>query len=416
MSRMTLVVLAACLLAIGMTTQVGAFSLPARTCHGSSPVLCSTENFSCNSLKGKLYCPCCSSSTQGLFGYVTNEVDATVSEYSRSTTTGLLTALATPTIAAGTSNGTLGPEGIAIDSTNSYAFVANTNDGNIYQFTINSSTGELASNGSISNGSGSEPRQIAISTGNSFLWVTSAGSGSVNAYSINSSTGKLSTGPVLTGFSSPFGIVVHPTSPFLFVTDFGSGLIYSYTISTGPTPPAGTLTPNGSPVMSAMSGAVLPILLAVDPSGATLWVTDYGIGIVSAFAINGSGVLTPGSTFALPSATDAPVGVAIAQTTLTPPGCLYTANSAGFTSGAGSVTPFSISGAGTLTSEFAGAVTGLNGPLEVIVDPQNSFVYATESVSADVIQMKIGSSCKLTSLTPATIGAGSFPYGMALTH
>src|SRR5208337_4537872 len=177
-SRMTLVVLAACLLAIGMTTPAISQGLPARTCHIGPPgpaapsKNCSTFGFSCNSLKGKLYCPCCSSSMQGLFGYVTNELDATVSEYSRNTTTGALTPLATPIIAAGTSHSGLGPEGIAIDSTNSYAFVANTNDGKIYQFTINSSTGELASNGSISNGSTSEPRQIAISTSNSFLWVT----------------------------------------------------------------------------------------------------------------------------------------------------------------------------------------------------------------------------------------------------
>jgi len=336
---------------------------------------------------------------------VTNELDATVSEYSRSTTTGLLTALATPTIGAGATSGGLGPEGIAIDSTNSYAFVANTNDGNIYQFTINSSTGELASNGSISNGSTSEPRQIAISTSNSFLWVTGAGSGKVNAYSIASGTGKLTAlGAVATGFSSPFGIAVHPTSPFLFVTDFGSGEIYSYTIGTN-----GTLTPNGSPVMSAMSGAVEPILLAVDPSGATLWVTDYGIGIVSAFAISGSGVLTPESpTFSVGAASAAPVGVAIAQTATDK--CLFTANQV-----AGSVTPFSVSG-NTLTAATPD-VASLDQPIQVIVDPQNLFVYATEFTGTSVIQASIdAATCGLTSLTPATIGAGSGPYGMALTH
>ena len=90
----------------------------------------------------------------------------------------------------------------------------------------NPPAGELASNGSISNSSTSEPRQIAISTTNNFLWLTGA-SGSVSAYSIAFGTGKLSAvaGGVLTGFSSPFGIAVHPNGSFLFVTDFGSGEI-----------------------------------------------------------------------------------------------------------------------------------------------------------------------------------------------
>jgi len=168
------------------------------------------------------------------------------------------------------------------------------------------------------------------------------------------------------------------------------------------------LTLNGSPVVSTKSGAVEPILLAVDPSGTTLWVADYGIGIVSAFAINTStGVLTPESpTFTVGGAGYAPVGVAIAQTATKK--CLSTANQ-----GNDSVTPQVVSGAFTLT--IAPKLSGLNAPIEVIADPQSLFFYATESGSANVIQMSISSSnCHLTTVT--TTAAGNGPYGMALTH
>ncbi|HEY6417905.1 MAG TPA: beta-propeller fold lactonase family protein [Candidatus Binataceae bacterium] len=342
----------------------------------------------------------------GSFAYSTNFGDAMVSEFSRNTTTGVLTFLGVVTAGA-----VSGPKGIAITPGNSFLYVANFADGKIYEFSINGSTGKLTSIGSVDNGSKSGPQFIAISPNGSFLWVTGGGDGSVTSYKI-AANGKLTAikNP-LVGFSAPLGIVVDPGGTFLFVSDPGNGNIYPLTINAD-----GTLTQTSPQVQSAQAGAVTPGLLADDSTNPipTLWVTDYVAGIVSPFAIGAGGVLTAGPATGDPGGpTVKPFGIGVAPLATE---YLFTANQK-----EGAAQAYSIFGQ-TLTG--TATVTSLDAPTQLVVDSQNAFVYTTDQTGGVITQMQINGVCHVipslcfvaSVATESPASLASAPFGIALTH
>ena len=76
-------------------------------------------------------------------------------------------------VTAGAKNG---PKGVVAAPNGSFLYVANNNDDNIYEFSVNQTNGTLTplSPPSVSNGSGSGPDEIAINAAGTFLWVTGA--------------------------------------------------------------------------------------------------------------------------------------------------------------------------------------------------------------------------------------------------
>jgi DNA-binding beta-propeller fold protein YncE len=337
----------------------------------------------------------------GSFAYSTNFLDGTVSEFSRNTTTGVLTSLGS--IGAGAKSG---PKGLEITPANTFLYVANFGDGKIYEYSINGSTGKLSAVGSINNGTGSGPQYIAIDPSGLVLWVTGAGSQSVNAYAI-ASNGKLSSigSPFTPGFSDPLGIVEDPSGEFLFVSDSGNGFIYPLTINSN-----GTLTQTFPPVQSAQAGAVTPGLLVDDSTNPipTLWVTDQDAGIVSPFEIETGGELIPGTPTTDPSGPNVkPFGIGIATLSTE---YLFTADQA-----SGGAQAYSISGQALTPTAL---VTGLSAPTGLTVDPQNTFVYVADQGDAEITELQINGTCNPTpSLCPVgTADAGNGPFAIVLTH
>ena len=109
-------------------------------------------------------------------------------------------------------------------------------------------------------------------------------------------TGKLSCQGVVRDVTSPSFLAIHPSKRFLYavneIDDFGgqsSGAISAFAIEKK----TGDLTfLNQHP-----SGGAFPCYLAVDSSGQSLMVANYGGGSVASFPIKADGRLAPAATF-----------------------------------------------------------------------------------------------------------------------
>ena len=208
-----------------------------------------------------------------------------------------------------------GPRGVVASANGSFVYVANINDDNIYEFSINQTNGTLTplATPSVSNGNATEPDELAMNGAGTLLWVTGR-AGTVTAYTVDTTTGKLTKKSSIDGFNTPFGIAVHPTLAVIYVSDLKTGLIQPMSYNTK----NGLLSKNFPAVASSDPNAKIPAALTIDPAGAALSAPDKGNGEVPSFAIDGSGALTP-----IQAATNGKVGVVDRQGVF-----VYTANSA----------------------------------------------------------------------------------------
>ncbi len=352
----------------------------------------------------------------GKFAFVTNFNDAKVSTLTRNTTTGALKRVGT--IAAGAVKG---PHGLAIAPSNAFLYVANVGDDNIYQFAVSLTNGALTplSPASISNGAGSGPEQLAMSINGAFLFATGSGNGTITAYTVNTSTGQLTAnGAALGGFNTPFGIALNPNFPtpsILYVSDAVTGVIWPLTVGSN-----GSLSKNLPGVHSSDGTADAPGFIAIDSTGASLFVADKRLAEVSTFSIDSTtGALTAAFTFQNGSVNDSPIGIGIGTNTSVE--YLFTANQGAPGLGvAGSVSSFVATGT-TLTSPPTQA-SPYNGPLGLAVDPLNLFVYAADSGDGTVSQSIIKGTCgsalcagpKIATENP--VNKNSAPYGIVLSN
>ncbi len=128
------------------------------------------------------------------------------------------------------------PLGLAIDSSGSHLYTANTLDSSISAFTINSD-GSVAALGSAIGGNLSSPSSLLIDKSGKFLYVANQGLSNVAAYSIGSDGGLtlLSGSPFTTG-SQPRVLASDSSGKFFFVGY--SSAIQAYTLNSG----SGSLT------------------------------------------------------------------------------------------------------------------------------------------------------------------------------
>lgn len=158
--------------------------------------------------------------------YVTNGIDNTISQFHRNTTTGGLSALATPTIATGN-----GPQAIAISPDGKHVYVCNQSAKTVSQYSRSAATGELAALAKPTIETGPTPSDIAISPDGKFVYVPegSESEHKIVVLSRNESTGELiliSVSPRLS--ESPARISLgEENSKYLYVATTN----YLYTLS-----------------------------------------------------------------------------------------------------------------------------------------------------------------------------------------
>ena len=225
----------------------------------------------------------------GRFAYVSNSA-GTVSMFSINASTGLLTALSTPTVASGTTT-----RGLTFDPTGRFAYAANAGAASISQYTFDTTTGLATPMGSPSVGTGNGPASVTVDPTGRFAYSANYNASTISAFQIDPASGALSfTASVAAGGGSPQTISIHPSGRYAYSADSASAKVSMYTIAADGSLSAATTYNSG----------VIPSVVAVHPTGRFLYVTDTSDNTVSMYSIAPStGALTPLSTPTIPTGT-----------------------------------------------------------------------------------------------------------------
>ncbi|MGB8909626.1 MAG: beta-propeller fold lactonase family protein [Candidatus Cybelea sp.] len=246
----------------------------------------------------------------GKFAYVANAGSQNVSAYTISTSSGALTQVAGSPFSVGS-----GPDGVAVDPTGKFAYVANLSSngpGTVSAFKIDETTGQLTQVAGSPFSAGSGPEGVAVDPTGKFAYVAngfggSGGNGNVSAYTIDATTGALKPAkgsPFEAGYT-PTAVAIDPNGRFAYVGNDSSGNVSAFTINAK----SGALKPvAGSP----FKAGTYPTSVAVDPKGKFAYVSaiDYYYDQeVSAYTIDATtGALTSQGMY---EASKTPYGIAV---------------------------------------------------------------------------------------------------------
>jgi 6-phosphogluconolactonase (cycloisomerase 2 family) len=167
------------------------------------------------------------------------------------------------------------PEGVAIDPTGKFVYVANfgrDNLSSISGYEVNATTGALKEVKGSPFVVGRHLWGIAIDTSGKFAYVTDKASGDVYGYAIDSSSGTLSEvhGSPFKAGTDPTGVAIDPTGAFVYVTNTHSADISGYSLDAS----TGALDAlSGSPY----SAETHPSFMAIDPKRDRAYVTDRDV-------------------------------------------------------------------------------------------------------------------------------------------
>jgi 6-phosphogluconolactonase (cycloisomerase 2 family) len=242
---------------------------------------------------------------------------------------------------------------------------------------------------------------VAVDSAGRFVFVANQASNSIGVFSIGAS-GSLTpvAGSPFTA-SSPYGLSVNSAGNVLYATNFPDSQTADLnTVSAFAISGSGSLSPiPGSPFPDAnsSSGFASGIGILADPSGKFVFVGDHMAESVVPFSVSASGALAPVSTLPTPapscgsSCHNNPLRLAVDPADK----FLFSTNVQ-----AGTVSTFSIS-AGNISS-LAQATTGAH-PFGVAADPSGKFVYVVNKSDASI------SGFQLDSATGALAPLSGFP-------
>lgn len=196
----------------------------------------------------------------GNFAYVANEHSNNVYAFSVNATTGVLTPIAgSPYAAAPT------PFSIAVNPPGSFAYVADwTFPGQVSGYAIDAATGALTPvPGSPFASGADESTAVAVDPTGKYLFVSNSSfgggaNGAVSAFTIDSTTGALASvpGSPFAAGSDPQSIVVAPNGAFVYVANFNSNNVSAYAVNAS----SGALTAvAGSPFAAGTNPSAVAI-------------------------------------------------------------------------------------------------------------------------------------------------------------
>jgi YVTN family beta-propeller protein len=315
--------------------------------------------------------------------------------------------------------GAVNPESITVDPAGKFAYVASSGcaaQGYVSMYTINPTTGALASVGPPVPTNDESTDSVTVDPSGKFVYVTSSGDvwdidfGSIVTFSINPTTGALT--PTTGGI---FGTGVNGTPEYFNSMAFDPSGKFAYAADGGACPQCGGSFGGSSSVsmytVDGTTGALTsvgtiaagagPDSVAVDPAGKFAYVTNFGSNDVSMYTIDATtGALASTGTIA---AGTVPIAVA-----MDPAGnFVYVANY-----GSNEISMYTINAStGALTS--IGTIAAGVAPISVVVDPSGKFAYAVNFNSNDVSMYTINSTTgALTSI--GTIATDQSPTSIAV--
>jgi YVTN family beta-propeller protein len=340
----------------------------------------------------------------GKFAYVASEgcdAEGYVSMYTINPTTGALASIGPPVL----SNDEL-TDSVTVDPFGKFAYVTTSGDvwdgdyGNVFTYTINSTTGALTSTtggitGTGINGTPEFFNSVAFDPSGKFAYAADGGafpagsfggSSSVSMYTINSTTGALTSIGMIDAGAGPDSLAVDPAGKFAYVANFGSNDVSMYTIdaTTGALASIGTIAAGTSPDS-----------IAEDPAGKFAYVTNFNSNDVSMYSIDAT-------TGALISIGSVAAGTNPFSVAVDPAGKFaYVANWTG-SDADGSVSMYTIDATtGGLTP--SGTIATELSPTSIAIHPSGKFAYVTNSGSNSVSMYSIDSATGTLTLI-GTIG------------
>jgi DNA-binding beta-propeller fold protein YncE len=129
---------------------------------------------------------------------------------------------------------------MAVDPTGKYAYVANTGNGTIAQFTIGAG-GALTPMSTPLISVGGQPADIHLDRSGTYVYVSNQAANSVSRFSIGTG-GALALVSSIGGGSRSYYMSVDPTGQFVYLSDRNAATVSQYIVGAG-----GVLTPMGTP-------------------------------------------------------------------------------------------------------------------------------------------------------------------------
>ncbi len=295
-------------------------------------------------------------------------------------------------------------------------FVASQGDSSVTSFSISLSTGVLTANGAAV-ATGSVPTAMILAPSGTALFIANSGSNNISAYTVKTDGTLTAAGSTQAAGTTPLSVAMDSAGKFLFVANQGlqvdpnSGTVSVFAVSN-----TSLAEVPGSPFVVAAPGASSgtgPSGVAVTPDGKFLYVANQFDSTVSKFSVDAAGVLTRGPVV--------PVGTTPATLAITADGgFLYVAN-------ASTISGFAICGQvltscsdptspdGSLTPvEGSPFPAGIN-PVAILPAPSGKFLFAVNRQSNQISQYKVATGTGvLTANTQAVISTGATPVGAAI--
>jgi 6-phosphogluconolactonase (cycloisomerase 2 family) len=332
--------------------------------------------------------------------YATNFDGDTVSQYVVGSN-GSLTALSTPSIAAGHQ-----PFSVSVEPSGEFVYVSNWGSSTVSQYVIGAdgTLSPVGASGTVA--SGLDPNNVTIDHADRFAYVANLGENTVSQYKIGNDGAliPMST-PKVTAGTNPASVTVDLMNRFAYVTNFGSATqnppagpstISQYSIGSD-----GSLTALSTPTVASGSG---PGSLVIDPSGKYVYVTNVGDNTVGQYVVNADGSLSAMTAPTVPTAAR-PISVVVDPTGK----YVYVANQ-----NDNSISQYTIGTGGALAAMTPAKVTSdMAGVSAVTIDPTGQFLYAANRGAMTISQFTIGPTGGLTAMTTSSVAAGTHPTAIA---
>jgi len=229
------------------------------------------------------------------FVYTANSDDNSVSMFTINPGSGLLKPLSpsetvVPPLFSSRSSFS-SPGFVTVSPSGLFLYVSDAGNGSISTFSISSETGALTATDPAGVIAGPYPWKVTFDPAGKFAYVPDEDMGNVYMYTVDATTGTLMPNPavLVPAGNQPAYMAVHPSGKFAYVVNRYDGTVSMYNID----PATGTLTPN---TPSTVEAGTWPYPIAVNAAGTFAYVANQDGNSISIYGIGSSGVLTTAGT------------------------------------------------------------------------------------------------------------------------
>jgi 6-phosphogluconolactonase len=235
----------------------------------------------------------------GKFLYVANVGSNNISVFAIDSGTGALTPL-TGKLASSTFTTQLPILNMQLTPSGNYLYISSgagpgTPSGVVEAFSVTAGALQPIQPVSVFPTAGNNPNGLAIDPTGTFLYVANSSSNSISIFTI-ASTGSLSpvqNSPIDSTYTVPISLILDSAGKFLYVANQGSNNVAAYSISsTTGLPAILTITSTTGTTTTAFATESSPSLVALDPNGKYLFVGNQGTSAGIQSLVTSSGNLT----------------------------------------------------------------------------------------------------------------------------